>query len=150
MITIAPVGFAGILRAPNAEKLFAEYGEECSIPAIGQINPQPDLYEKLESNGAMRTFAAFQDSELIGFGTVLVYVVPHYGEPIATIESLFIAAEHRATNAGNALMEAIEHHAELAGAVVVLYSARVGSRLERLLTMKKDYERTNTVFLRKL
>ena len=150
MISIRPVSFADILRAPNAAELLAEYGAECSIPEIGPINPQADIYENLETAGVMQCFGVFHNFDLIGFANVLINVFPHYGRKVATIESLFVAREHRKSEAGIMLMDIIDKHAQDAGCVGILYSAPFGGRLERMLTLRSRFRRTNSVFYRSL
>ena len=147
---IRPVSYAEILNAPNAPILLAAYGAECSIPEIGDINPQPAMYEQLEQTGMFQAFGAFEHDELIGLAAVLVYVLPHYGRKIATVESIFLSPVNRSGRNGNALMNAIEDYAKEKDCEVILYSARTGSQFERLLSLLKPYQRTNSVFLRSL
>ena len=147
---VRPACFFEILGAPNAADLVREYAEECSIPAIGPVNPQPAIYRALEQSGVMQCFAAFEDGAIVGFATVLCSVFPHYGRKVATVESLFVAGAHRQSEAGRELMAAIEQHAQQVGAVGILYSAPAGGKLERLLASKHAYRRTNTVFFRSL
>jgi GNAT superfamily N-acetyltransferase len=146
-LTIKPVSIASLLESAA---LIAEYSAECSISEIGDIAPQADLYERLEKNGALRCFGAFDGDKLIGFGNVLVYVLPHYGELIATVESLFIAKAYRNSSAGSLLMRTMEAHSKQANCVGILYSCPVGGQLERLLEVSKPYARTNAVFYRRL
>lgn len=146
-MTIKPISIFMILAA---SKLIAEYAAECSIPAIGPTNPQHELYGKLEKSGALKCFGAFEGDELVGFGNVLVYVLPHYGKTIATAESLFVASSYRHLSTGKSLMSAIESYARGAGCVGILYSAPAGGKLEQLLNSKAEYQRTNTVFFRGL
>ncbi len=148
--TVKPISFREILQAPNGVALMAEYAAECSLQEIGKIRPQETLYEAMERSGAFQCFGVFAGDVLAGFGCVLVYVVPHYGRKIATVESLFVARAHRAWGAGSALMREIEAHARREGCVAVLYSAPAGGRLERLLKLSKSYRHSNTVFLRAL
>ncbi len=150
MISIVPVSFSVILNAPSAKKLLGEYAEECSIPEIGPINPQADMYDLLEQKGVMQCYGAFQDVQLVGFASVLTTVFPHYGKKVATVESLFVAAEHRATSAGKDLMRALDEHCKVRGCTGVLYSAPAGGKLEMLLDNGAKFRRTNVVFYRSL
>ena len=150
MIVIRPVSYADILGAPNAAVLFAAYGIECSIPEIGEIDPQAALYSQMEQSGMFQAFGAFKGDELVGFAAVLVYVLPHYGRKIAAVESIFVAPEHRSKGTGNRLMNAIEEYAKSKGSVAILYSARAASTFERLLSLLSPYQRTNAVFIRSL
>lgn len=150
MAHVRLVSFADILDAENAPELIAEYSAECSIPEIGETNPQRDLYAVMERTGLAQSFGAYRDGQLAGFAIVLIYVLPHYGKQIATVESLFVASAHRNSEIGRELMAAIEGYAREKGCKVILYSAPAGSRLERLLFLKKPYRRTNAVFCRSL
>ncbi|HZW05396.1 MAG TPA: GNAT family N-acetyltransferase [Candidatus Nitrosotalea sp.] len=147
VLEIRTVGFVEILDAPNADTLLAEYAAECSIPEIGTISPQRETYARMESSGLMHSFGAFEGNDLVGFATVLVCVLPHYGKRIATVESLFLASSHRSGGYGRRLMSEIEAWAKQAQCVAMLYNARAGSRLERLLASIPKYQRTNSVFL---
>ena len=147
---IRPVRYSEILGAEGAAELLAEYSAECSIPEIGETDPQAGLYAQMENAGMMSCFGVFWCESLVGFATILVYVLPHYGRRVASVESLFVAQGHRAGGGGKDLMRAIEQEAKSAGSVAMLYSAPTGSQLERLLSLQKGYRRTNAVFTRKL
>jgi len=150
MTEIRPLRYSAILGAETASALLAEYSAECSIPEIGQPNPQADLYEKMESSGLMHCLGAFEGSALVGFAAILFYIVPHYGKKIASVESLFVAQSHRSGGTGETLMQTIESEAKSNGCAVILYSAPTGSQLERVLSLRKDCRRTNSVFTRNL
>ncbi len=145
---IKAICHAEILGAPNAAELTREYAAECSIPQIGPIDPQADLYARMEASGNFQAFGMFEGERLIGFASALVYTVPHYGRRVATVESIFLERAHRNGRNGNALMNAIEGYAKEGKCEAILYSARTGSQFERLLTLRRPYERTNSVFLR--
>jgi GNAT superfamily N-acetyltransferase len=130
------------------EGLIEEYAGECSIPEIGPINPQPDIYAAMEKSGMMRCFGAFHADRLAGFAVVLTPILPHYGRKVATLESLFISAQHRQTALGLSLMTAVERYAKDAGCTAILYSAPSGGQLECLLERSRHYRRTNAVFCR--
>ncbi len=149
-MAIRPVAFAEILGAPNAPELLAEYAAECALPELGAIEPQAEMYAVMEESGAFQCFGVYRDGQLSGFASALVYVVPHYGKRIATVESLFVAAASRRTGAGTKLMSAIEEHARERGCVAILYSAPAASQFESLLKMLTPYRHSNTVFLRSL
>jgi GNAT superfamily N-acetyltransferase len=149
-MNIKPVGYAEILDAPNAQELFRAYADECSIPEIGSPNPQASMYDLLEASGAMHTFALYEADEIVGFASVLISTLPHYGQKVATLESIYVAPEHRAGASGKALMLCVEQFADVQGCAAVLYSAPTGSRLEKLLGHSPEYRQTNSVFCRRL
>lgn len=144
------MSFADILANPEAGPLFAEYAAECSLPEIGSIAPQADLYAVMERGGSLRTFGVFRKKQLIGFASLLVYVLPHYGRKVASTESIFIAAAERNTGAGKQLLAFIEHYAHDAGCQAVLYSAPTGSQFARVLAAQRKYRHSNDIFIRKL
>lgn len=127
-------------------ELIAEYGEECSIPGIGPINPQGQIYSALEQAGALNCFGAFDGDKMVGFALLLQPIIPHYGVKVGTPESLFVA---KTSIAGRELMAHVEQFAKDAGSVGILYSAPVGGRFERYLEASKEYQRTNAVFFRR-
>jgi GNAT superfamily N-acetyltransferase len=146
-LTIKPVSVADLLES---KELIAEYAAECSIPAIGHINPSPEIYETLERARMFKCFGVFDGERLVGFATILTTVFPHYGSKIATVESLFVASASRKGVAGTELLEVLESYAKDVGCVAILYSTPSGGRLEKLLSGKKNCSRTNAVFCRSL
>jgi GNAT superfamily N-acetyltransferase len=147
ILTIKPIKYTQILDSPNAQTLLAEYSAECSIPEIGAPNPQRELYARMEASDLMHSFGVFAENEMIGFATVLIFPLPHYGKQIANVESLFVAKAHRGGGSGRGLMQFIETFATAMNCAGVLYNARMGSNLERLLGSLPRYKRTNSVFL---
>lgn len=144
---IRPIRYTEILEATD---LLTEYAAECSIPEIGETCPQPEIYDALEKAGIVQMFGAFGGEKLVGFGSMLTTVLPHYGKKVATVESLFLAKNYRAGGLGLALMDAMEQAASASGCAAILYSAPTGGKLETLLSMRREYRQTNTVFCRKL
>jgi GNAT superfamily N-acetyltransferase len=148
---IKPVSYAVLMGAPNFDDLIDEYGSECSIPQIGRVAPQAAIYAQMEQTGMLQTFGVYLGELLIGFASVLVFIVPHYGKQIANVESLFLTESQRNAETGRELMDVIENYARQKGCVVILYNARHESRFERLLIASRNrYQRTNSVFCRSL
>jgi GNAT superfamily N-acetyltransferase len=158
MIEIRPANFAEIL----AEKaMLAEYAAECSTEELGEINPQPDIYRELERLGMVQMFAAVRDGKMIGFVSILVTILPHYGQKTATIESLFVASAERKSGIGSIIMETAERFARESGCKAIFFSAPTDGALDRLMRMRvKDrrfkigerpmYRMTNTIWCRRL
>lgn len=139
-----------ILSAPNLPELLAEYGTESSIPGIGAPNFQPDMYRMLETSGSLVPIGAFDNGQLIGFVSLLVNVLPHYGVRVGVIESFFVAKAARDTGAGIKLRAVAEAESKARGAVGLLISAPTGGRLAAVLGKDKAYTETNQVFFRGL
>lgn len=150
MDSIRAVSYADILGAPNARELFDEYGAECSIPEIGQISPQAEMYASMEKSGMLKCFGAFHVKQLVGFATLVTFIVPHYGKRSATVESLFVDRAHRKSLLGLALLVKLERQAKEMGCAAIQYSAPAGSILERLLSNRKSFRKTNSIFTKSL
>ncbi|MGB2625658.1 MAG: GNAT family N-acetyltransferase [Candidatus Acidiferrum sp.] len=148
--SIYPISLAYILAHPATKRLFDEYAAECAQPELGDPCPQSDLYEAMEKCGTLRTFGVFSGEHLIGFASLLIYVLPHYGKKIATTESIFVTEDSRKTGAGQKLLDFIEHYAKQNECVAVLYTAPTGSQFSQVLESKSRYRHSNNVFIRKL
>jgi hypothetical protein len=144
VLELRPISYVEIL---NSADLLAAYSAECSIPEIGSPDPQRATYAHMESIGLMHSFGVFHGSDLVGFATLLVFVLPHYGKKIANVESFFLARSHRCGNAGRWFMDRLEEWVRDKQCAGMLYNARADSSLERLLESISKYKRTNSVFL---
>jgi len=145
MIEVRKVKFVEILDAANSVALLEEYAAECSVPEIGPIAPQRDIYAMLERHDAMQCFGAFDGYNLVGFANVIPDIIPHYGKKVAKIESLFVPSDRRKYGgAGTKLKAAVKAYARETGCVGVFYTARIGSTLESILDMTTT--RTHAVF----
>lgn len=146
---IRAVSYAAILDDPNWPKLLEEYSAECSLPELGPAVPQRELYATLEASGGFQAFGVYGAGGLVGFATVLVYVLPHYGKKIATTESIFVAKEYTGVTPA-LLMLNLHEHARNSGCSEFMYSAPKGSRFDQRLSQSKTARHTNNVYLVKL
>jgi hypothetical protein len=143
------VKLAPVSEVLDSTVLIEEYAAECSIPAIGEINPQRDIYALIEKSGISQSFMVSEDEKDIGFAILLMPILPHYGNKVANLECIFIAKSRRRTGAGLDLMREVERYAQQAGCVGILYSSPAGGQLEKLLDASKGYQRTNVIFYRR-
>jgi GNAT superfamily N-acetyltransferase len=151
MADIRKVSYADILAAPNAQELFAEYEAECANPELAPINPQADLYSAMEASGGLQAFGIYEDCVLVGFLTVLVWTVPHYGKRIGSNADIFLASGHRMSGTGAKMIALAEEFAKSKGAVSFQWTVPVGSRFSRLLAINAGrYRRSNSIYLRAL
>jgi GNAT superfamily N-acetyltransferase len=156
-MTIRQVSYSEILGASNAEDLLGEYAAECSLPQIGTIQPQGNVYAALEELGAIKFLGVFvranhplDPEELVGLASLLVSVLPHYSRKVATVESLFVASAHRSSGAGLALMSALEQLAADEDCEAILISAPAHGKLAKVLEVSHNYVCTNIVYCRRL
>ena len=129
--------------------LRAEYAAESAVRGLPDPAEKEAMYQLMEANEAFQLFGAFLGAELIGFVAVLAPVLPHYGRVIAITESLFVAAAHRKTGAGMALIRQAERYAREIGSPGLFVSAPSGGRLCAILP-RIGYRETNRAFLKTL
>lgn len=151
MADIRKVSYADILAAPNAKELFAEYEAECANPELVPINPQADLYAAMEASGGLQAFGVYDEDALIGFLTVLVWTVPHYGKKIGSNADIFLASGHRMNGTGARMIALAEEYAKSEGGACFQWTVPTGSRFARLLALNVSrYRRSNSIYLRAL
>ena len=132
--------------SPNSKYLLNEYAGECAI--AGMPTPKPDmaLYTQMERHGAFHVLGALNNEyQLIGFASLLISPNPHYSAIIATVESIFVAQEHRASGAGIALIREAKQVSIDAGATGLFSSAPTGGSLDKVYA-KMDCHCTNKVY----
>jgi GNAT superfamily N-acetyltransferase len=145
MLEIKPVSYADILDAPNSAELLDAYSKDCVMP---DYNPQRQIYAAMENSGALHCFGAYSDDVLVGFVSVVAGVMPHNGKRIATIESLFALPSHRKLGTADALLSTVESFSIRNGCVALLYTARVGSPLDVVLSHRPGCKASHTMFTR--
>ena len=145
MLEIKPVSYSEILDDPNSAELLHAYSKDCVMP---DYDPQRQMYAALENSGALHCFGAYLEDTLVGFASVITGVMPHNGKRMATIESLFALPSHRKYGIGDALLSAVEVLALKEGCVALLYTARVGSPLEVVLSRRPGCKESHTMFTR--
>lgn len=149
-VLIRRVSVAEIDHAPNRDYLLAEYAKELVVDGAPTADAKMEMYYQMERSGAMELLGSFCDDILIGFVTVLVAVLPHYGVVMSVTESFFVLKEFRKTGAGLKLKAAAERNAKGRGSPYLLISAPKGGDLAMLLDHSDEYTETNRVFFREL
>lgn len=149
MSEVRRVSLSTLIDDQRFQILVDEYTDESSIKDMPPINWQRSMYQQLEAIGVFSVLAAYESGELIGFMTMIVTVLPHYGVKTATTESVFVAQAHRKGGAGLKLIREAEKLAAELGAVGILLSAPHGGKLSDLAP-KMGYRQTNEVFFKRL
>jgi GNAT superfamily N-acetyltransferase len=130
-------------------ELIEEYADESAIAGMPRPDYQFSIYRMMEMMGDFHLIAAYINEELVGFLTMSVTVLPHYGKRVATVESYFVTQSHRKGGPGLDLLRAAEWLAKANGAVGILVSAPQGGKLARVMPRAK-YKHTNEVFFKEL
>lgn len=146
---VVRIPVASIFEDPAWPDLEKEYAAECSIAMIGPIQPQPQIYDAMEKAGVLRCFGAYRNGDMIGFATVLIPVLPHYGKRPATVESLFVTKGERKGGTFARLRRAIKDGVRDVSEVM-LYSAPAGGAMEMILSHDPACVKTNVIFAEKL
>ena len=145
VLPFRPVTVAEVFGAPDADMLISEYMAEAGNPFLPQ-KPNVDYYRRAEEAGAFRVVGAFSGERLVGFGSFVLTVIPHYSTVTASVESVFLSKEFRLGAAGVRLINAVSHAAKDAGASGIYWGCRSGSRLVTLFARVPRFTRMNSVF----
>ena len=146
---IHPIHVDDLQHDPNLMVLLNEYAAESSIGEMPPFNPNWDLYRHLEKAQCLYAMGAFLDDELVGFSSMLITQNPHYSVNIATVESLFVRDQYRASGLGLKLIYDMRRVAKERGAAVLFASAPGHSQLARVF-QAMGWENSNQVFVRGL
>ena len=146
---IRPCPVAEILQSPNLRALLDEYADESALAELGPANPQIETYCQMEELGLAHAIGAFYRGELVGFIFLIVSVIPHFGQRLASTESFFVSAAARKSGAGLRLLREAETLAKDLGAVGMYVSSPAGGRLAQVLP-GVGYRETNRLYFRGL
>ena len=146
---VSPSTVSAIMGAPEFPALVQEYADECANRGLPPPLAHLDRYPMLEAAGVLHPVAATLGDELIGFITVLVSVLPHYGFSVAMSESYFVAKVHRHTLAGLKLLVAAEAKARELGTHGIYVSSPTGGALDKVLA-RAGYHETNKVYFKRV
>jgi GNAT superfamily N-acetyltransferase len=146
-ITVRPEN--NLKNDPRFYILVVEYEKEKANLELGAARWDIKAYEKLHEEGKYFAVGAYDEDKLIGFGGVLVSVLPHYNKLVATIETIFLKEEYRKGRTGVKMVQELENLASQAGAQGVYFTTGVGDRLSKLPPLI-GYHPTNEVFFKAL
>lgn len=99
-------------------------------------------FRALEEADALLILAARIDGEMVGYSVNLLIPHSHTGTVVADNHALFVAKGKRATGAGMELIRATEREVARRGARFMVWRAKVGSSLDRLMGSlgREEYE----------
>jgi hypothetical protein len=146
---IKQVNCEELAKDPKFTELIEEYADESAIAGMPRPNYQFGLYRMMEMAGDFHLLAAYVDDVLVGFLTLVINTVPHYGKRVASTESYFVTQSHRKGGPGLDLLRAAEWLSKANGAVAIMVSAPTGGKLARVMPRAK-YKHTNEVFFKEL
>jgi GNAT superfamily N-acetyltransferase len=136
-----------IANALNFHALCAEYAAESGISELGSANVDIPMYRSMEAAGMGCCIGAWQGDDLVGFGVVTLSILPHFSKRIGCLISFFVATSARKRGAGTRIRQTAERIAKERGAVGMMISAPIDSRLDMILPRSR-YRATNRLYFR--
>lgn len=140
--------FDELASVAGFDALCAEYAAEAGRMAeFGEPKVDADAYRAMEAAGVAYCIGAWDDAGVVGFGVVTLSVLPHYSKLIGCLISFFVAARARKGGAGTRIRELAEQIAKERGALGLMISAPVESRLDVILP-RVGYRPTNRLYFK--
>jgi GNAT superfamily N-acetyltransferase len=135
MVTARVIGFDDLLALGALDLARAHQAElEPHLSALPA--PRLQAYRTLDSVNALLCLAVCDGSALVGYVIATLAPHPHYGDPYAYCDLLYLAPEHRRGSAGLSLLRRVSDEARRRGCRWVAWTAKPGSTLERLLSLR--------------
>jgi len=117
-----------------APLLQAHRDELATAKHLMELAPNWDAYRALEQCGALLALIAYLDGEIVGYSVNFIGPHMHYsGLRYAHNDALYVKPEHRGGRLGLKLMRETEWLAREKGARMMMWHAKPGTALERIL-----------------
>lgn len=139
----------GELRLNGAD-LFEAHQQEAGL-AIGTagLAPQWQIADSLYDAGDLLLVGAYSGRSLVGYGACVVSEHMNTGATQAVVTAIYLSPEYR-SGAGNGLAEALKHEAKQAGAKTMMWSAKIGSKFDNVLSKTRGLQRIEHVYYEEL
>ena len=134
-IHVLPMSVSEICDAEGFADLANSYRDEIDYGCLRAPVDGRFQHQVFESAGLLRTAGAFADGKLVGFVSVMVTPSVHVEAKIVTVDSLFLDKRYRRGSNGLQLLKWAIQVATDEGSSLLVISAPVGSRLEKLLSL---------------
>jgi GNAT superfamily N-acetyltransferase len=140
------------MRKHGTELFKAHFDEIALNKECTTLDPDWDHYRKLEQAGVLFALGAWHDKKLVGYSaTLLIPQHLHYrGLCYASNDVLFVAPEMRGGSLGARLMRETEDAARGRGASRIIWHAKKGSALDRVLSHREIYSVQDILYSRLL
>jgi GNAT superfamily N-acetyltransferase len=110
------------------------YAELATVPDIMLLKPDVERYQTLEANNSIFAIGMFDKEELVGYSVNIVCTNLHYGDLLmCQNDLLFVRKSHRRGMTGMRLITATERAAKDRGVKMMLWHAKPGTTLDRML-----------------
>lgn len=125
------------------KSLLEEYAKDCLVKGY---NPQEQIYENMYTAGVLHCLGDYREGVLAGFVSIIVSVMPHNGNRIAVIESIFCLHEYRNLGIGFHLIQAARDKAKDLGCDLISYLPRIGSAFDKILEHRDSCLKTHVQY----
>jgi len=141
--------FAAVESTQRFKDLELMYSKESTVPELKPTTcVDRCLYNRMEQTGMLHMFTDYIDGVMTGFLAVVISTSPHYTREVGNSESFFVDPAYRDTGAGLRLLAEAESFVKSTGVHGFAVSAQVGSRLDKMLSAKKEYRPVNKFFFK--
>lgn len=105
---------------------------------VAPDGPKPivEAYAALEASGGISAFGAFDGENMVGYVVCIVARHHHYGFAFAQHDVLFVSHAYRSSGLGLRLIRRAEEDARERGARMMVWHAKPGSALERIMSRR--------------
>lgn len=123
----------------DADELFREHWEESARnKQLMVLNPDIAGYKLLEKAGKLVTLYAYIGDKLVGYSCNIINNHLHYANlVVAYNDVIFIHKDYRDTPVGLRLIKETEKHCKEFGASLMLWHAKEGTALSKILPRMK-------------
>ena len=134
-----------------AEPLLRQHWQEVARNKdLMVLSPSHEVYEAMDQAGVLFLLGMFAEGDLIGYSCNIVTPHLHYsGLTVCQNDVLYLDPDYRNGGAGIRLMTATEREARSRGARLVLWHAKDGSLMDKLLE-RRGYDVQDIVYSKAL
>lgn len=100
------------------------------------LNPARPVYDALEQLGTLIVLAAYEGDEMVGYSANILAPNLHYSDVFMCQNDVLFTVPHARSRVGLSLIRATEKAARESGCQIVLWHAKPGTALDKLMALK--------------
>ncbi len=130
--------------------LQAHRDELATAKHLMELSPHTEAYRSLERSGSLLALVAYVGEEIAGYSINIIGPHLHYSKlRYAHNDALFVTPAHRRGGLGLSLIRETEKYAREKGALMMMWHAKAGTALEKLLP-RLDYGVQDVLFSKEI
>jgi len=115
------------------------------------LDPDREIYERIEALGQLRVYTVRADRRLIGYAVFFVRPNLHYRQSVwAQQDVVFVAPEHRHRGVGQLLLAFAEGELRVEGVQVVVHHVKLAHPQLGAVLQQLGYEPAETIYAKRL